>query len=165
MIHWKREKESPSHMHFGHCFLFGVPLPCLVPLFRKDEGRVRWCSTRGTHFPTVYVPARMGRANPLLLCTLVLLNLPAQTRACSFIVANWDISSSLVNTSNFYNRYRGPDITNVRHTNGWTFVHNLLSITGPPTTQPFESGQQPSTQTLAVFKCELRARVERSHSK
>ena len=28
----------------GHCLEFGVPLPCLVPLFRKEEGRVRWCS-------------------------------------------------------------------------------------------------------------------------
>ena len=30
--------------NFGHCMDFGVPLPCLVPLFRKEEGRVRWCS-------------------------------------------------------------------------------------------------------------------------
>ena len=28
----------------GHCLVFGVPLPCLVSLFRKEEGRVRWCS-------------------------------------------------------------------------------------------------------------------------
>ena len=28
----------------GHCLDFGVPLPCLVPLFRKEEGRVRWSS-------------------------------------------------------------------------------------------------------------------------
>lgn len=35
---------------------------------------------------------------------------------------------------------RGPDLTNIIEVNGFTFVHNLLSITGEVTPQPFVDG-------------------------
>ena len=37
-------------------------------------------------------------------------------------------------------RRRGPDATNVVEVGGLTFVHNLLSITGALTLQPFVDG-------------------------
>ena len=36
-------------------------------------------------------------------------------------------------------RFRGPDQTNLVNVNGINFVHTLLSMTGPPTIQPFLS--------------------------
>ncbi|MAH46091.1 hypothetical protein CMI37_09675 [Candidatus Pacearchaeota archaeon] len=38
---------------------------------------------------------------------------------------------------NFYLKLRGPDHTNVIKANGYTFLHNLLSMTGEFTVQPF----------------------------
>jgi asparagine synthetase B (glutamine-hydrolysing) len=53
---------------------------------------------------------------------------------CSFIVSNFDFD---VESVNFYNQKRGPDATNVVKINGFTFLHNLLSITGEYKLQPF----------------------------
>ena len=64
---------------------------------------------------------------------LVWLSCLPLVRACSFLVASFDISDAQLNASNYYNQRRGPDVTNVVRAKGWTFVHNLLSITGPPT--------------------------------
>lgn len=56
---------------------------------------------------------------------------------CSFIVTNKDIND--LNSVNCINKMRGPDYTNVEKVNGFTFVHNLLSITGKFTKQPYIS--------------------------
>lgn len=39
---------------------------------------------------------------------------------------------------NFFNKFRGPDLTTTKEINGHTYVHNLLSITGDYKPQPFE---------------------------
>lgn len=54
---------------------------------------------------------------------------------CSFIFTNKEISD--VDYVNFFNKFRGPDNTNVFVKNGYSFLHNLLSITGEFKTQPF----------------------------
>ena len=56
---------------------------------------------------------------------------------CSFIVTNKEIND--LEQVNQYSKLRGPDYTNVIKKNGVTFVHNLLSITGKFTIQPFMS--------------------------
>ena len=54
---------------------------------------------------------------------------------CSFIFTDKEITD--VDNVNFYNKFRGPDNTNVTKINGYNFLHNLLSITGYFTIQPF----------------------------
>ena len=54
---------------------------------------------------------------------------------CSIMFTTKEISN--VEIINYYNKFRGPDNTNIKNINGHTFVHNLLSITGGFTTQPF----------------------------
>ena len=54
---------------------------------------------------------------------------------CSFLFTNKEIID--VEFVNFYNKFRGPDNTNITKKNGYTFLHNLLSITGGFTIQPF----------------------------
>ncbi len=57
---------------------------------------------------------------------------------CSFIITNFQIEN--LDYINFYNKRRGPDYTSVHESNGVTFVHNLLSITGEFKKQPFVDG-------------------------
>jgi asparagine synthase (glutamine-hydrolysing) len=56
---------------------------------------------------------------------------------CSFLFTNKKVTD--VGHANFYQKFRGPDNTNIVEDteNGFTFVHNLLSITGDRTNQPF----------------------------
>jgi asparagine synthetase B (glutamine-hydrolysing) len=54
---------------------------------------------------------------------------------CSFIFTNKEINN--LEDINFYNKFRGPDNTNITKINGYNFLHNLLSITGDFTIQPF----------------------------
>jgi len=56
---------------------------------------------------------------------------------CSFLVTSKDINSKDLEKANFYQKLRGPDLTNIFKQHGVTFVHNLLSITGLFTKQPF----------------------------
>mmetsp|Transcript_24398 Transcript_24398/g.82258 ORF Transcript_24398/g.82258 Transcript_24398/m.82258 type:complete len:202 (-) Transcript_24398:288-893(-) len=78
----------------------------------------------------------LRRAGLLLLLLRV-----APLRACSFIVANFDVAAKRGNATlaaaNAFSKLRGPDATNVRVLRGWTFVHNLLAMTGAVTLQPF----------------------------
>jgi len=54
---------------------------------------------------------------------------------CSIVLTNFEIEN--LEWVNFFNQRRGPDkTTQVQHEN-FTFVHNLLSITGEFTPQPF----------------------------
>jgi asparagine synthetase B (glutamine-hydrolysing) len=57
---------------------------------------------------------------------------------CSFIFTNKEITD--LEYVNFYNKFRGPDKTNISKINGYSFLHNLLSITGEFTLQPFVDG-------------------------
>jgi asparagine synthetase B (glutamine-hydrolysing) len=63
---------------------------------------------------------------------------------CGFLVyknSNPTSSSGLQRVNNnFYIQKRGTDFTNTVEINGYTFVHNLLSITGDFTLQPFING-------------------------
>ena len=54
---------------------------------------------------------------------------------CSFIITNDKLDN--LEYVNFYSKLRGPDCTNKLVKNDITFVHNLLSITGEITVQPF----------------------------
>ena len=51
-----------------------------------------------------------------------------------------------------YLKYRGPDATNHVQVNGVEFVHTLLSMTGPPTLQPFVSDDE---SVVAIFNGEI----------
>ena len=51
-----------------------------------------------------------------------------------------------------YLKFRGPDQTNQVEVNGVNFVHTLLSMTGPPTAQPFVSEDQ---NRVALFNGEI----------
>jgi asparagine synthetase B (glutamine-hydrolysing) len=50
-----------------------------------------------------------------------------------------NLSSTNLDKISYYIKNRGPDLTNVRHSHGWTFIHYLLQITGEKTPQPFAS--------------------------
>ena len=54
---------------------------------------------------------------------------------CSFIVSNFFIDN--LEYVNFYNQKRGPDLTTRQEISGLYYIHNLLSITGDKTPQPF----------------------------
>jgi len=54
---------------------------------------------------------------------------------CSFIFTNKKVND--LDKINFYTKFRGPDKTNMVNISGLTFIHNLLSITGNFTIQPF----------------------------
>lgn len=52
---------------------------------------------------------------------------------CGFIVSRQNSSAP----NNYYIKLRGQDFTKKYETNGFTFIHNLLSVTGDFTPQPF----------------------------
>ena len=55
---------------------------------------------------------------------------------CSFIVTNEKIDN--LDEVNYYTKFRGPDKTTRTQRDDYTFVHNILSMTGAFTPQPFE---------------------------
>lgn len=58
---------------------------------------------------------------------------------CSFLVTSINVDQQKFDDANKTQVNRGPDFTNQRLINGITFIHNLLSITGEFTKQPFLS--------------------------
>ncbi len=56
---------------------------------------------------------------------------------CSFLTLNFLIDDQMIAAANVKTRRRGPDKTTVLRLHDHTFVHNLLSMTGPLTKQPF----------------------------
>ncbi len=54
---------------------------------------------------------------------------------CSFIFTNREITD--LDYINRVTKFRGPDLTSSETINGFNYVHNLLSITGAVTRQPF----------------------------
>ena len=77
----------------------------------------------------------------VLLGTLLIITSAAPSvHGCSFVVANFNCTTTTAwPRANYFNRWRGPDATNIAGAHGWTFVHNLLSMTGAFTLQPFLS--------------------------
>lgn len=57
---------------------------------------------------------------------------------CSILVTN---RKKNLEKANYFTQFRGPDLTNSIEKNGVTFLHNLLSITGAFTPQPFVDEQ------------------------
>ena len=84
---------------------------------------------------------------PLLLLLCYQFN---AARGCSFIVTNFNASSDDLDKANYYIQFRGPDATNKELINDWTFLHNLLSMTGTPTLQPFSDDN-----VVALFNGEI----------
>jgi len=56
---------------------------------------------------------------------------------CSFIFTSLKLTDEIIKFINKYLKYRGPDETSVREINNYTFIHNLLHITGKMILQPF----------------------------
>lgn len=54
---------------------------------------------------------------------------------CSFLFTDKSIED--FEYTNYYMKFRGPDHTNSIDVNGYTFIHNILSITGEFVEQPF----------------------------
>ena len=59
------------------------------------------------------------------------------TNACSFLVTNVELTPALLERANFWQRFRGPDLTQHVRRGPVSFVHNLLHMTGAYTPQPF----------------------------
>lgn len=72
---------------------------------------------------------------------------------CSFIFTDKKISN--IDDINFYTKFRGPDNTNVVEHLGYSFVHNLLSITGNFTIQPFIDGNIYCLYNGEIYNYEL----------
>lgn len=56
---------------------------------------------------------------------------------CSIFGINKNLSKNEIDLLNIKLKLRGPDATNIIQYEGYTFLHNLLSITGKKTLQPF----------------------------
>lgn len=56
---------------------------------------------------------------------------------CSFLVTTNKKTNEELLLANKFQKFRGPDATNINQIEGVTFLHNLLSITGTFTLQPF----------------------------
>lgn len=57
---------------------------------------------------------------------------------CSFLITSKTTKKEELLIANKFQKFRGPDATNVISINNVTFLHNLLSITGEFTLQPFQ---------------------------
>ena len=62
---------------------------------------------------------------------------------CSFLILNYTISKDIIKKVNKILQLRGPDNTNILELSvqNYTFIHNLLHITGKKTIQPFYDRQ------------------------
>ncbi len=69
---------------------------------------------------------------------------------CSFIVSNFYIDN--LEFVNFFNKKRGPDLTNAEKIGNLFYVHNLLSITGKMTPQPFSND---SEEIVSIYNGEI----------
>ena len=96
------------------------------------------------------------RHSPLLVVALLLLAALVPASACSFVVSNSNLTAQhgpeVLALANWWQRWRGPDATNMRGVHGWSFLHNLLSMTGAFTLQPFVSA---SNDVAIVFNGEV----------
>ncbi len=77
----------------------------------------------------------------------------------TFLRIRNQVSKKEIVFSNFYSRFRGPDVTNIRREtapDGWNlvFLHNLLDISGHSTSQPVEEGTI-GKRLFALFNGEI----------
>ena len=89
------------------------------------------------------------RARAIGLTALSILRLSS---ACSFLVTRSSATDEDLHAANYFLKHRGPDATNVRWRRGVAFMHNLLSITGPFTVQPFVDR---TNDVVALFNGEI----------
>lgn len=112
---------------------------------------------------TAIYPEPCWKAIIALVCVVISTSKEQQAHGCSFIVTNFDCgahpngnySSTTFQEANFYNRLRGPDATHVVRKHGWSWVHNLLSMTGNATLQPFVSSDDNDEQVVTLFNGEI----------
>ena len=57
---------------------------------------------------------------------------------CSFLITTKTKETEQLHIANKFQKFRGPDATNIISINNVTFLHNLLSITGEFTLQPLQ---------------------------
>eukprot|EP01079_Euglenida_sp_SAG-EU17-18_P001115 gene1115-410_t len=69
---------------------------------------------------------------------------------CSFLVASFKPPTKELRHANRHLKRRGPDRTTLARVEGWTFLHNLLHMTGEMTLQPFTG-----PGVVAVFNGEI----------
>lgn len=69
---------------------------------------------------------------------------------CSFLIFNWLIQN--IEYINHHLKFRGPDKTNILNYNDFTFLHNLLHLTGQITIQPFVNEKH---NIVALFNGEI----------
>lgn len=71
---------------------------------------------------------------------------------CGILLTNKDIKNyNLKHVLEFLEK-RGPDSTSVKYIQDYTFIHTLLSMTGPPTEQPFYNNDK---STICIFNGEI----------
>ena len=56
---------------------------------------------------------------------------------CGILFTNKDCKNIDINYVIEFLKFRGPDFTSIKKINNYTFIHTLLSMTGPITEQPF----------------------------
>lgn len=71
---------------------------------------------------------------------------------CGILFTNFDITSLNVNYIIEFLQKRGPDLTNIKKIREYTFVHTLLSMTGPLTEQPFYNNDN---TIICIFNGEI----------
>jgi asparagine synthetase B (glutamine-hydrolysing) len=71
---------------------------------------------------------------------------------CGILFTNFDITKYDLNHVLEFLKNRGPDITSVKYINNYTFIHTLLSMTGPPTEQPFYNNNK---TVICIFNGEI----------
>ena len=71
---------------------------------------------------------------------------------CGILFTTKNIGSYDLNFILEFLKKRGPDNTNVKYINNYTFVHTLLSMTGPPTEQPFYNNNK---DIICIFNGEI----------
>jgi asparagine synthetase B (glutamine-hydrolysing) len=71
---------------------------------------------------------------------------------CGILFTNKDIKGFNIDYILEFLKNRGPDLTSIKHIQSYTFIHTLLSMTGPPTEQPFYNTDQ---NIICIFNGEI----------
>ena len=71
---------------------------------------------------------------------------------CGILLTSLNITPYDINFILEFLKNRGPDVTTIKHIGKYTFVHTLLSMTGPPIEQPFYSANQ---KIICVYNGEI----------
>lgn len=71
---------------------------------------------------------------------------------CGILFTTKDLSGFNLDFVIEFLKKRGPDSTSIKNINGYTFIHTLLSMTGPPTEQPFYNSNK---DIVCIFNGEI----------